>query len=154
MKPEVIQAFVGAARDVLAQEMGEPIEPQKVKLQGGPYQTDEVTVIIGLAQDIEGSVILSMSLAMSCNYISSIMGEPVTELDELAQSGIGELANVIAGRAGIALGEKGHDVVISPPTILIGSKSTLSTLGLQRLVVPVITPMGTIEVQIAAKENK
>src|SRR5690242_21319737 len=101
MKADIVQAFVSSAREVLAQEMGEPVEPQKMTLQGGPYQTGEVTVVIGLAQAIEGNVILGLTKATATAYVARVMGEPVDELDELAQSGIGELANVIAGRAGV-----------------------------------------------------
>lgn len=153
MKPDVVQAFVSAAHEVLMQEMGEPVEPQKIKLQGGPYATREVTVVIGLAQDIEGAVILSMSKATAVHYVSRVMGEQIDELDELAQSGIGELGNVIAGRAGVVLGEKGFQTLIAPPTIILGHNTILSTLGLQRLVVPVQTPLGVVELQLAAKER-
>lgn len=149
MRTHIIQAFIGAGRDVLAQEMGEPVEPGKMKMQGGPYKTNDVTVIIGLAGDMEGSVILSMSKDTALAYVSRVMGEATAELDELAQSGVGELANVIAGRAGVTLGEKGDDVVIAPPTIIMGAGSTLSTLGLPRLILPVETPLGVVEIQLA-----
>lgn len=154
MKADVMQAFMSAARDVLLQEMGAPVEPQKMTLQGRPYETKDVTVLIGLAQDLEGAVILSMEMGTALQYVGHVMGEPIDELDELAQSGIGELANVIAGRAGIQLGEKGYQTVISPPTIILGNGTVLSTLSLQRLVVPVRTPLGTIEIQLAAQESK
>lgn len=154
MKAEVVQAFVGSAREVLAQEMGEPVEPQKMVLQGGLYETKDVTVIIGVAQDIEGAVILSMSTETACHYVSHIMGEPCDALDELAQSGIGELCNVIAGRAGALLGEKGYQTLIAPPTVVLGHGTTLSTLSLQRLVVPVLTPLGMVELQLAAKVGR
>lgn len=154
MKADVVQAFIGAAKEVLAQEMGEPVEPQKMVLQGGLYETKDVTVIIGIAQDIKGAVILSMSKETALQYVSLIMGDTHDELDELAQSGIGELCNVIAGRSGALLGEKGYQTVIAPPTIVLGRGTTLSTLSLQRLVVPVVTPVGNVEIQLAAKERR
>lgn len=154
MKPEIMQAFVSAAHEVLMQEMGEPVEPRRISLQGGPYKTREVTVIIGLAQDIEGAVILSMSKQTAVQYVARVIGEAIDELDELAQSGIGELGNVIAGRAGVVLGEKGFQTVIAPPAIILGHETTLSTLALQRLVLPVETPLGVVELQLAAKEKK
>ncbi len=153
MKTEVVQAFIGAVRDVLQQEMGSPIEVGKPKLQGGPYHTDDVTALIGLAQDVEGTVIISMPAATGLQYIAHVMGEEQNELDELAQSGIGELANVIAGRAGALLGEKDHAVVIAPPTMILGRGSTLSTLALPRLVVAVETPLGPVALQLAVKDR-
>ena len=151
MKNDLIQVFIGAAREVLAQEMGEPIEAGRPKLQGGAYEAGDVTVVIGLGGDIQGAVIVSMATRTALDYVSRVMGDSLDELDELAQSGIGELANVIAGRAGVKLQEKGHDVVIAPPTIIVGRGSRLSTLAAPRLLIPVETPLGLIELQLAAK---
>ena len=44
--------------------------------------------------------------------------------------------------------------VIAPPTIILGRSTLLSTVGIQRLVVPVQTPLGVVEVQVAAKERR
>lgn len=154
MKADVVQAFIRAAKEVLTQELGEPIEPQRMVLQGGSYKTSDVTVVLGIAQDVEGAVILSMSTETALQYVSRIMGEALDVLDDLAQSGIGELANVIAGRACALLGERGYQTMIAPPTIILGHGATLSTLSLQRLVVPVHTPAGSMELQLAAKERK
>lgn len=151
MRAEIIQAFIGAACDILAHEMGEPVEPQKPRLQGGPYRVGDITVVVGLARGIEGAVLLGLSRATALGYLSQIMGEPVEELDELAQSGIGELGNMIAGSAGAKLAEQGHDVVIAPPTLFMGADATISTLNVQRLVVPVETPFGLVDLQLAAR---
>ena len=61
---------------------------------------------------------------------------------------------MIGGRAGVLLSEKGYPTVIAPPTIILGQSTLLSTVGLQRLVVPVQTPLGVVEVQVAAKERR
>ncbi|MGH2390346.1 MAG: chemotaxis protein CheX [Chloroflexota bacterium] len=154
MKAEVVQSFVAAASDVLSQEMGGPVDPQRVRLQGGPYKTQAITVLIGLTQQLEGAVILGMSNETARAYCSHIMGEIVSELDELAQSGIAELANVIAGRAGALLDAKGFVTSISPPTVLLGEDGVLSTLSVPRLMVAVRTQYGVIDLQLAAREKR
>jgi len=151
MKADIIQAFIGAACEVLVQEVGEPIEAARPKLQGGANEPGDVTVFIGLAGDIQGAVIMSMGLRTALAYVAHIMGEAGEELDALGESGIGELANVIAGRAGAVLGEKGYAVAIAPPAIMVGRGSKLSTLTAMRMLVPIETPVGLIELQLAAK---
>lgn len=114
MNIDLVKRAMGAAREVLLQECGMPVEQQQIKMQNGPYETKGVTVIIGLAQDVEGSIILGMSEETACAYISHAIGEPTTEIDELAQSGLGELGNVLAGRAAAKFCERGHQTAIAP----------------------------------------
>ena len=154
MNIDLVKSAMGAAREVLLQECGMPVEQQQIKMQNGPYETKGVTVIIGLAQDVEGSIILGMSEETACAYISHAIGEPTTEIDELAQSGLGELGNVLAGRAAAKFCERGHQTAIAPPTVLIGKMGTLSTLSIPRIVTPMHTPLGMIELQLAAKERQ
>lgn len=153
MIADVSAAFVASAKEVLAQEMGEPTEPRPVAVRGGPYRTNDVTVVIGLARDVEGALILSLTRETALRYVSHVMGAATDELDQMGQSGIGELANVIAGRAGVRLATKGHDMVIMPPTILLGRGAVISTLRLPRLVIPVQTPFGLVEMHVATKRK-
>lgn len=150
---DVTEAFVVSAKEVLEQELGGPTESRTVAVRGGPYRTDDVTVIIGLARDVEGAMILSMSDATALLYVSGVMGTTMQTLDPLGQSGIGELANVIAGRAGARLAVKGHDMVIMPPTMLLRRGAIISTLRLPRLVIPVQTPLGLVELHVATKRK-
>jgi CheY-specific phosphatase CheX len=150
MNADVINAFTGAVKDVLSQEMGEPIDLGDARLQGGPYQVGDITVVVGLAQRIEGAVLLGISQSTAKQYLSSVLGEAVEELDELALSGIAELGNMIAGSAGVRLAELGYETVIAPPTVFMDG-GTISTLNLPRLVVPVTSPCGVIDLQLAAR---
>ncbi|MFH1485725.1 MAG: chemotaxis protein CheX, partial [Chloroflexota bacterium] len=80
-------------------------------------------------------------------------GEPCQELDQLAQSAIGELGNVITGRATANLVDAGYVVRLSPPIVILGSNVLVSTLDLQRLVVPLNTKYGCMEIHMALREN-
>ena len=73
------------------------------------------------------------------------------EFDALAQSGIGELGNVITGRAAVLLAEAGFPADIAPPMLLVGRNMLISTLDVQRLVIPIETEMGNVEIQVALK---
>jgi chemotaxis protein CheX len=80
-----------------------------------------------------------------------MMGEQLAEFDELAQSGIAELGNVISGQAATRLSQTGVNVQISVPTLILGRGATISTLDFQRLVVPLETAMGTMEIHLALR---
>ena len=58
---------------------------------------------------------------------------------------------MITGRAATLLAEQGIAADIAPPVLLVGAGSRVSTAGIQRLVVPLVTPFGTVEAQLAIK---
>ncbi len=81
------------------------------------------------------------------------MGQEFAELDALAESGIGELGNVITGRAAVLLADAGYRSDIAPPALIIGRGTMVTTLDLNRLVVPLRTEVGDIEIQVVLKEG-
>jgi chemotaxis protein CheX len=85
------------------------------------------------------------------SLVSRMMGQEFKEFDALAQSGIGELGNVITGRAGVLLSEAGFHSNISPPSLVIGKGTMITTLDLNRLVFPLQTDVGEVEVQVVLK---
>jgi CheY-specific phosphatase CheX len=150
MNPEVIKAFGDAACHVLLQEVGGPVDLKEPKVRGGPIVLDEVAVAIAMAQRIEGAMFLSLSASTSLQYLSHVLGLQVTELDAIAQSGIGELANMIAGVATSRLAQAGYEITIFPPNVFVGA-GTMSMRGFPRLVLPIAIPFGTIEIHLAAR---
>jgi chemotaxis protein CheX len=85
--------------------------------------------------------------------VSKMMGQEFTEFDNLAQSGVAELGNVITGRATVKLSQLGYNTNISPPTLIQGHGIQISTLDFGRIVVPLTTEFGVIEVHLALREN-
>jgi chemotaxis protein CheX len=150
MNEAVIRAFTTAARDVLSQEIGGPVDLKAPRLQGGPYEVEGITVVVALAQRIQGAVLLGLEKSTAMQYLSNIVGEQVDELDEMALSGIGELGNMIAGAAISRLSEIGYETVLAPPTVYVGG-GTISTLTLPRLVFPVVCRFGALDLQLAAR---
>jgi chemotaxis protein CheX len=82
-----------------------------------------------------------------------MMGQKCTDFDNLAQSGIAELGNVITGRATIKLEEAGYKSMISPPTMIAGRGVKISTLDFSRIVVPLKTNQGDIMIHLALRES-
>ena len=93
-----------------------------------------------------------MAETVSLKLISAILGQDASELDELGQSGIAEMANVIAGTAGIQLADENIETIINPPLVLVGRGARLSTVEIQRLVVPLTTAYGEVKLHVALRE--
>jgi len=148
----IVNRYVTAAVDILAHETGGPVERGQVELQANPYTTDDVTAVVGISGDVSGSLYLSMSEATALRIVGAMLGQAVSELDDIAKSGIAELANVIAGTAGVALGASGLTTNISPPLLLHGAGARLSAVDRQRLVVSLETGLGPVAVHVAVRE--
>ena len=153
MDVRFLNPFVEAAFEVLRAEMGVIAERGTVSLQRSACTADDVTAMIALVGDVEGMVLYGMSEATAIAMVSRILGQPFESFDELAQSGIGELSNVITGQASMRLAEAGFEAKISPPTLVIGAGTTISTLDFQRLVVPLHTELGDVYVHLALRER-
>ena len=92
-----------------------------------------------------------MSEATALAIVGQMMGQSFSQLDALARSGVGELGNVITGRAGVLLERAGVRAEIAPPMLIVGRGGLMSSLDIPRLVVPLQTGAGPIDLQIALK---
>ena len=84
-----------------------------------------------------------------------MLGEEFENFDDLAQSGIAELSNVITGRAIVKLSRTGYHANISPPTLLLGVGAQISTLGVPRIAVPIESDKGgALIIHLALREGE
>jgi chemotaxis protein CheX len=153
VKVEFVSPFIDAASEVLESELGGAVRRGALRLHKSAVTTDEVTAIVGVTGTVNGLVLYSMSQATALAIVSRSMDRDFQEFDALAQSGIGELGNVITGRAGVLLSEAGYASNISPPSVVVGKDTLVTTLDLNRLVLPLQTELGGLEVQIVLRAS-
>jgi chemotaxis protein CheX len=151
MKVEFVNPFIQAASEVLDAELGAESQRGSLRLHKSAFTTDEVTALVGVTGTLRGLVLYSMSQATALGIVSKMIGQDFVEFDALAQSGIGELGNVITGRAGVLLSEAGYPSNITPPALVIGKGTMITTLDLHRLVFPLQTEVGSLEIQVVLK---
>jgi chemotaxis protein CheX len=153
MRSDVAQPFLLAAKGVLEQELGGEVERGKVTVEKGDFAAGEVTAVIGVTGALSGAVMYRMSEATALAIVGHMMGRRFDELDALARSGVGELGNVITGRAGVLLERAGVSADVAPPMLIVGRGNLMSSLDIPRLVVPLRTSAGNIDLQIALKKG-
>jgi chemotaxis protein CheX len=151
VRPEFINPFVQAATEVLQTELGSTPRRGPIGLQRSAYTSDEVTAIVAVTGGVAGMVMLAMTEATARAMVSKIVDQDFHEFDALAQSGIAEIGNVITGRAAVLLAEAGFSSQLAPPMLIVGRNTMISTLDLQRLIIPLETELGKLELQIALK---
>lgn len=153
MNVKFLNPFVESAHDVIQAETGLDMQRGNLSLKNETYVTNDVTVILNLVGQIEGTVFFSMDEQTALVFASAMLGDQLLEFNDLAQSGVAELGNVITGQASIKLSKKGFISNISPPTMLIGQGATISTLGLPRLVVPLESDVAKVIIHLALRQS-
>ncbi len=154
MRIGFVNPFLEAASDVLSAEAGCSIERQKPRLETDKAVTNDLAVIIGVTGEARGIVMYNFSESTAKAIASAMFCQPIPTLDKMAESALAELANAMAGRAAVNLEHEGYFCTLTPPTIVHGRNTIISMVDLFRLVVPMKTQHGTIEISIALRDCK
>jgi chemotaxis protein CheX len=153
VKAEFVNPFVTAAFQVLEKETKSEVTKGNVSLEESPLVSDEVTVLIGVVGRAQGLVLYGMSEKTAKGLVSCMYGEQIAVFDAMAESAVAELGNVITGLASGELERVGYGCKIAPPSVVVGRGTSISTLSIKRLVIPLITVFGEITVHVALQER-
>jgi chemotaxis protein CheX len=128
----VLEAFVS----ILPQIGFQKVEKKGLVLEDCTLHYRGVLVNIGVLGPLQGAILIGMDMDSAKQFASKMMmGMEVTELDNLAQSAISEMANMVCANACTNFVKTGiNDLDISPPTLLIGSDGQVR-LAVQNIIV-------------------
>lgn len=115
--------------------------------------TQEVSVLIGITGQVEGTVLYGTSKPMASEIVMLLTGERHPVFDEVVESAVAELGNVISGRAAAKFEEDGIMCKISPPTVIVGRGTIISSVDIRRLLIPLILPIGQLHVAVALRST-
>ena len=98
------------------------VERKAVVLGGPVISWKGVIINIGMLGSVKGSVAIGMENEAACRFASTMMmGMEVKELDELSQSAISEMTNMVCANACTLFIRDGMEGVdISPPVLFVG----------------------------------
>ena len=150
---EWVNPFIRAASHVLAQIAG--LERPHVggfSVEDGPFTTDDATAMLALHGRLAGAVLITMSGKSADFLVQRMAGAPIALDDRLAESALGELANMIAGYALGFLENQGLKCMITSPIVLRGAGSVVSLTPSGRLVVPLRFPEAEIRIAVSLHE--
>lgn len=130
------------------------IEKKNLSLKSKYIESPGVVIIIGLFGDIKGNIIYGLNVEDAKQIASSMMmGMPVDELNELAQSAISELVNMLTANVATNFSEMGIMIDISTPTLMYG-EFTATASSDKVICVDMDVEGKTIEVNISLEKNK
>lgn len=114
------------------------------------YPDDASIIELGIVGGLSGKVILNMEHPAALEIISKMMMQPVNTIDEIGQSAISELGNMIAGNAATVFASNNILIDITPPGYYDGS--SYRGQGNQMLSIPFRSDAGSISVDIFIAE--
>ncbi len=154
LKIELVNPFVEGAMVFFRQEMGIEISRGRPRMESGSATREDVTVLIGVTGAIDGIVLYSMDLHTAKAIAAKMLQSPVPLYDSLAQSALSEMGNIITGRATIKLEALGYAFRLSPPVLITGGGTLISTMDKPMLVVPLILDtLGSLSIYICLSDK-
>ena len=153
MDAKQMAPFVDALANVMPQLGFQEVRRGGVRLAEDCLTSQGVMVVIGLTDMLRGNIVYNFSIATARAIASTMMmGMPVPELDDMAQSAISELGNMLAANAGILMEGQGISMNISPPTLIVGESVQARMGSNKRLVVEMFIDNNPLEVDISVEK--
>jgi chemotaxis protein CheX len=130
MDVKIINPFLAATVKLLKDAAGIEAKKEAVNLQQKDRLKYDVGVIIGIVGAFEGSIIFGMSKELGIHLASSMMGGfQLDDFNEMAQSAISELGNMISGNAAASLEAENIVIDITPPSLVVGREVEIKSFN-------------------------
>jgi chemotaxis protein CheX len=148
--PSYIKQFVVAAKNIFDTMIEVPFKLGKPALKkGSEVPPHEISSIIGVSGNVSGSVVISLTHEIAYQLVSALIGETVTEMDDVCTDAIGEIANMIAGNAKTEFPT--NDNSISVPSVVVGKHKVSYPTGVPVITIPCILDKGEMFIEVALK---
>ena len=150
MDVKYINPFIQAFTNVIPQLGFNTVKKNKLSVKNQDLLSSGVTIIVGLVGDIKGNVAYCVSMDNAKKIASSMMmGMPISEFDEMAQSALSELANMLTANAATVFAQLEVSIDISTPTLLHGENISIKMNSNKVLCVEFLVDDIPIEINIA-----
>jgi len=147
--------FADALTEVFQQFGISEINRSDLTLKESLYMDYEVCLIVGLTDDIQGNLGISMPSDTARQIASLAMGGmEVAQLDEMAKSAITEISNMVTAAAARKLSSMDKTVDITPPTLVTGDDLIMIISQVDTLSVSLDSAAGPLQINIGLETVK
>jgi len=152
MDAKLVNPFIDAFTAIMPQIGFQDIKRTGITVKERSVESLGVTVLVGFTKAIKGNVAYNMS-EDTAKFIAStmMMGMPVASLDDMAQSAISEMSNMLTANAATNLVAMGYETDISTPSISVGETFVVKISSENYLSVRMDLCGHTVEIDIAVQ---
>lgn len=152
MDQSYIIPFIKSVQNVFETMLQLPVQMGAPELKHGGESGHDVSAIIGMSGDVEGSVVLSFPTATAERVVALFTG---TELDaghEDFADAVGELVNMVSGGAKAQF--TGKEVSISCPSVVVGqSHQVYGRKDVVAIAIPCDSDCGEFNVEVSIRQS-
>ena len=121
MQPEQMRPFVEGTREVFETLLRIKLEETHVETKNASEGTFDLSAVIGFTGAATGSFVLSSPGETARAIVGRMLGARAPVSDQDVADGMGELVNMVAGRACQKLGQAGVEgLYLSLPAVIVG----------------------------------
>jgi chemotaxis protein CheX len=152
MKADIINPFLEATTSVVRTMAFTETIPGKPYIKRGATAIGDISGIVGIAGDTEGSICLTFTRDCILQLISRMLGEEQKEINDVVKDAVGELTNMISGDSRRRLEELGYHFQGAIPSVISGQGHEIRhvTNG-PILSIPFSTKGGTFTIEVCFK---
>lgn len=147
-KEELVNAFIDPAKQIWEKELGTSLKLKSANSVSLNSITDDVTAVIAVKGQVKGAVLYGFSRKTARRIVATMLGQKVKDLDDVAESAISELANMITIHATAHLANSGYSCEFKPP-IIVDTPGTPIKMGESQVKVAFASEIGELNVVIA-----
>ncbi len=148
MNPAYIAAFAKSVQNVFETMLQLPVTLGTPSVKDGGRPSYDVSGIVGMSGDVEGTVILSFPTATAERVVSLFTGMELACTHEDFADAVGELVNMVSGGAKARF--NGKAVSISCPSVVIGSDHLVFTRkDMLAVLIPCSSECGDFAVEVS-----
>jgi chemotaxis protein CheX len=162
MRYEYIEPFIGSTMQILDNVLDSKIIRGDVSLINSSRMRGEVSIVINVVGDSNGTIVVSMDTLTALNVYNAMTGENSNSLTELGIDAISELTNMIAGNAISVINDLGYQLTVSPPFIFRENSDRDEVLKalteedgtVEVIHMPFFTDCGAIDINLAMLKER
>jgi chemotaxis protein CheX len=152
VKAEYINPFVSAAVEVFSTMLKCDLVRGPLSLNANFQPAHEVSGIIGLSGRASGTVVVSVDREVAMSATEKFLGTRPETIDSDVIDAIGEITNMIAGRAKAGLEALAMSLAL--PTVITGKNHTIRFgSNAQTICIPYTSPWGELSVEVGLVES-
>ena len=152
MDSTFITPFVKSVQNVFGTMLQLTVQVDEPQLKKDEDPSFDVSAIIGMSGDIDGSVVLSFPTTTAERVIALFTGEEMTTDDPDFADAIGELVNMVTGGAKGQF--EGKRVNITCPSVVVGqAHRVFSRKDVVCITIPCDCDCGNFNVEVSIIEN-
>ncbi|WP_461211242.1 chemotaxis protein CheX [Desulfocurvus sp. DL9XJH121] len=146
---QIVRPFIDAVSNVLSTMAMVKPNAGKPFIKKDSSAHGDITGVIGLSGARAGTISLTFTKECALAVVSSMLGEPITELGDDIRDAVGEMTNMISGQARQGLQKIGLTIEAGIPTVVMGENHSISHLSKNPiLAVPFSTDHGGFTLEV------